>query len=443
MTNRPQPGGQKGEEMSDTLLQVGNEIQDQAMKVRTFGGFSVTYKGNEISFGQQNESQIMHLLQLLLHFREQGVSRDLAKAELFGDREVDDVSHSIRNIIYNLRKKLRELGFAESQYVVKRSGVYYWADDIPVIEDAELFEVLFSKAMECQDVREKQELLDQTIRIYTGRFLADNEASTWTGLEAERYKAMFIQAVNALADILRQDHKYQELHELSLYATSADPFNEWEILTLESLSGLGHFDRTEQFYRETVDKYTEEFGDRKDNYVRNFINRLGMKLVIGHESLDEIQEKMRDKSPHDENRGMFCSLPVFQEIYRITERMLERSGDRIFIMLCTILDSKGNPMQNGARLDDLSERLRDAIVTSVRRTDTVTRYGKGQYLILLINTTFEDCSKVAGRINSRFMRAGQRTGVRYTVNNVIVSDYPPGKEAGNLRSKEVNLKKSS
>ena len=95
--------------MSDTLV-LESEIQDQCMVVKTFGGFSITYKGNEISFGQQNESQIVHLLQLLLHFRVKGVSRDLAKAELFGDRDVDDVSHSIRNIIYNLRKKLREMG---------------------------------------------------------------------------------------------------------------------------------------------------------------------------------------------------------------------------------------------------------------------------------------------------------------------------------------------
>ncbi|MBP3898465.1 MAG: hypothetical protein J6D57_11635, partial [Mogibacterium sp.] len=152
-----------------------------------------------------------------------------------------------------------------------------------------------------------------------------------------------------------------------------------------------------------------------------------LKLVIGHESLAEIQEKMRDGSAHD-RRGYYCSLPVFQEIYRITERMMERAGDRIFLMLCTILDSKGNPMLSGTRLEDLSERLKDAIVTSVRYTDTVTRYGKGQYLILLINTTYEDCSIVAKRINSNFMRAGQRTSVSYSVNNIIVSAFPEEKQ---------------
>ena len=142
--------------MSDKSVQITNEMPANVIRIRTFGGFSITYNGNEISFGQQNESQIVHLLQLLLHFREKGVSRDLAKAELFGDRDVEDVSHSIRNIIYNLRKKLREFDFPESQFVAKRSGIYYWTDDIPVEEDAAQFEKSFNEAMAETDTEEEE-----------------------------------------------------------------------------------------------------------------------------------------------------------------------------------------------------------------------------------------------------------------------------------------------
>jgi len=98
-----------------------------------FGGFSMRYNGRELSLGSLSGLQMVQLLQLLLHYRDQGVTRDMAKSVLFGDRDVDDVSHSLRNIIYNLRKKLKELGLPDSQYVVKRKGVYYWTDDIPVI----------------------------------------------------------------------------------------------------------------------------------------------------------------------------------------------------------------------------------------------------------------------------------------------------------------------
>ena len=99
---------------------TGNE--EYTIYVKTFGGFSIRYKGSELSFGNQSESQMVQLLQLLLHFRKQGLSRDLAKAALFGDRDIEDVSHSIRNIIYNLRKRLKTLGLPESSMLSRKKA---------------------------------------------------------------------------------------------------------------------------------------------------------------------------------------------------------------------------------------------------------------------------------------------------------------------------------
>ncbi len=388
--------------------------------VTMFGGFSLRYNGNELSLGNLSGLQMVQLLQLLLHYRKQGVSRDLARSVLFGDRDVDDVSHSIRNIIYNLRKKLRELGLPESRYVVKRGGVYYWADDIPVIEDAGEFDEAFDIAMGTEDDDERMNALINACYKYRGRFLYGSDSAVWAIQEGERYREMFGDCVSELAAMLRDDHKYKVMYELGQYATKVDPFSEWEIVTLEALSGLGKFDKTEDFFRQTIDAYTAEYGGRTNTYVREFTNRLGLKLVVGNESLDEIQKKIGIDDPLD-NNGYYTSLPAFQEIYRMTQRMMERAGEKIFLMLCTILDSKGNPMREGPRLEELSDRLRETIITTVRHTDTVTRYGKGQFLVLLINITYEDCAIVAKRINSGFLRNGQRTGVSYSVSNVIFS----------------------
>lgn len=392
--------------------------------VTMFGGFSLRYNGREISLGNLNGLQMVQFLQLLLHYGPQGVSRDLAKSVLFGDRDVDDVSHSIRNIIYNLRKKLKELGLPDSQYVVKRGGVYYWADDIPVKEDTREFDDAYDIAMETEDDAQREAALTTACYKYKGRFLYGNDSAVWIVREGERFREQFADCVNELVAILREDHKYKLMYDIGLYATKVDPFSEWEIVTLEALSGLGKFDKTETFYRQTVDAYTAEYGGRTNSYVREFVNRMGLKLVVGTESLEEIQRKLGNTGDFDTS-GYYCSLPVFQEIYRMTERMMERAGEKIFLMLCTILDSKGNPMREGQRLDDLSERLRETIITTVRRTDTVTRYGKGQFLVLLINITYEDCAIVSRRINSKFIRNGQRTSVSYSVNNVIVSAFPP------------------
>ncbi len=100
-------------------------------------------------------------------------------------------------------------------------------------------------------------------------------------------------------------------------------------------------------------------------------------------------------------------------------RIMERGGQSVYLMLCTIVDSKGNPMRDGPILEELSERLEEAIGSSVRRSDVINRYGKGQYLVLLMNITQENCRILQKRINDHFLVGRQRTGIQYHVNSVV------------------------
>ena len=61
----------------------------------------------------------------------------------------------------------------------------------------------------------------------------------------------------------------------------------------------------------------------------------------------------------------------------------------------------------------------EGIRTPIRNSDVVNHYSKGQYLVLLINTTREDCAVIQKRINYKFLTDRQRTGVRYYVNSVV------------------------
>ena len=47
------------------------------------------------------------------------------------------------------------------------------------------------------------------------------------------------------------------------------------------------------------------------------------------------------------------------------------------------------------------------------------RYGKGQYLALLVNTTRENCAVVQKRINDRFIIGRQRSRIQYYVNSMF------------------------
>ena len=403
--------------------------KENVLYVKTFGGFKVRLNGKEIAEGDQRGNQIRMLIQLMLHYKNNGVSRDLVKATLFEDRDIDDVSHAIRNLLYNARKRIREVGLPDGEYIKQVKGVYYWIGDIEVEEDADVFEQTYTEAQEESDPKKQVELYQKCIMIYSGRFLAGQDSTVWVFREAERYRAMFHDCVKKVAEYHRSVHRYTALHRIGEYAVSVDPFSEWEVLVLEGLMGMGEYSKAESYYDATVDMYIQEYGNKSNEYVRDLIKKLGAYLFYQNDTIEQIQERLSN-SGESAHHGYYCPLPVFQELYRTVERTMERAGEKIFLMVCTIVDSKGNAMREGPKLDELSERLKEAIIKSVRRTDTITKYGKGQYLVLLINTTRENCAVIEKHINSNYIQRRQRTGVAYSVNGIIIqSKEIPAKQA--------------
>jgi DNA-binding SARP family transcriptional activator len=398
---------------------MSQTVKKNVILVRTLGSYSVNYNGAEIALGSRDESQIGLLMLLMFHFGRDGASRSLIKNTLFEDRDIEDVSHAIRNVLYNMRKNLKANGLPEASFVKQSKGIYYWTDEVPVEEDARVFERLAEEALAEEKPEGRMKKLSAACYRYTGRFFAGRDNVPWIYQEGERYRALFAQVTSMLLEEYRQAHKFKDMYDLALYAVHVDPFAEWEIAVVEALTNLGRFSDSERYYEDTVDAYIKEYGDRSNEHVRDFIRRLGEHLFHDHETIEEIQEKLTNANDTG-GRGYYCSLPVFQELYRTTERTMGRTADKIFLMLCTIVDGKGNPMREGPKLTELSDRLKTAAICSVRHTDTVTKYGQGQYLILLINTTEENCGIIEKRINDNFLTSRQRTGISYSVKGLLV-----------------------
>ena len=393
---------------------------DNILHVRMFGRFSMQYNGEELVSGKQGGSQFGLLMQMLVHHRENGVNRSMMKTVLFEDRDIEDISHSIRNIIYNANRKLKAAGLPDTALIEQRNGVYFWTDEVPVDEDARSFEDAYNVAVAEKDKEAQIVRLWDACHMYAGSFLEGMDGVVWAFQEQKRYRDMFRNCMDRTAELLREGDKYKLLLDLSEFAANVDPYAEWEVLTMEALVALGRYDDAERYFDEAVDFYVAEYGNRSAEAVRDVIRKLTDELRYRHESIDEIQGKLTNETKIG-GRGYYVSYPVFIELYRNVERIMERTGEYIFLMLCTVVDSKGNPMREGPKLDELSERLKTAIIQSVRHSDTVTRYGKGQFLVLLFNTTRENCGIIERRIDSNFLVGRQRTGVEYSVNSVILS----------------------
>lgn len=399
-------------------MMKGHE-EENILYVRMFGEFSMTWNGRVLT-GRSGSggNQFACLMQLLLHNREQGVDKGYLEEALFAGRDVQDRAHAIRSIIYNARKKLRAACLPGADYIRRQPGGYRWAGEIPVVEDAAEMERLYQEMKEEHDPERRLKLCVDACHCYQGEFLGNQSGSVWAAKEARRYRELFCACMEEAITLLREQKDYIRMEKLGIYATKLYPMANWETVTMEALVSSGRDRDAERFYNDTVSLYLQEQGLRPSSQLTEQLHRLGSQIRHTYAVFDDIQDELeenRSKPPG----GYLCSYPVFQGIYQMMIRMLERNGLSVYLMLCTVVDSKGNPVQEGLVLEQMSQRLCEAIQCSIRKSDVLNQYGKGQYLVLLLNTTLENCRILQKRIDSRFQIGRQRIGLQYHVKSVI------------------------
>lgn len=159
---------------------------DNILIVQMFGGFSMTWNGRSVTGGSKSgETQFNYLMQILLHNRREGVSRERLERALFGDRDIADTHHAARSVIYNAKKKLKAAGLPPGPYIENRGGVYRWTDEIPVLEDAAEMERISREAAKEQEAEQALKLYLDACHCYTGEFLG-NQTAVWAAQEARR-----------------------------------------------------------------------------------------------------------------------------------------------------------------------------------------------------------------------------------------------------------------
>jgi len=404
--------------------------RNNTLYVRTFGTFSMTWNGKPIAGGaKSSESQFTYLMQMILHYRESGVSRDRLEEFLFGDRDINNAHHAMQSVIYNAKKRLKAAGLPDVNYIEQRKGIFYWTDKISVVEGAAEMERIYKEAEKTDHFEGKLNLYLDACHCYCGEFLPAQIGVIWVAQEAKRYRGLFCSSVEKAAAMLRNSQDYMRMEELGFYASRISPLSDWETVAMEALVSMGRYDEARKLYDDTVDFYFQEQGLKPSKKLMELMEKLGAKMEHSYEVLDSIQNKLSGRHGGFQG-GYLCTYPVFQGIYHMAERLMERGGQSIYLMLCTIVDGKGNPMREGPQLEEHSQRLQEVIRRSVRHGDVINRYGKGQYLVLLINTTRENCKVIQKRINCGFMVGRQRTGVQYYVNSVVCTpDFQTDKEA--------------
>ena len=315
--------------------------QSNTLYVRMFGNFQMFYEGRPLTGERLRDTHFTSLMQILLHNVSSGVSRDYLEDVLLGDRDIENRHQALQTIVYKAKKKLKNMGLPDVNYIILEKGIYYWTPQIPVTEDAAVFDALCSRADACTEEEERLNLYLEACYSYKGEFLSAYTAVLWASAEARRYRKQFCVCVEQAASVLRKREDWKRLEELGRYVTEIAPFSDWESLVMEALVESGRYEEARKLYADTVDNYLKERGVYPSAQIMEMMEKLGNQMQHSYAVLDQIQQSLKEQVK-DAVGGYQCSYPVFRGIYHTVSRMMERGGQSVYLMLCSLVDGKGN-----------------------------------------------------------------------------------------------------
>lgn len=396
--------------------------QKECLYVQMLGGFELQYKDKEITLRKNVVTKAMHLMQILLYYHQTGISKSKLVECLYGSKMVDDPSNNLRVTSFRMKKMLLDAGFPDAEYIENRDGTYYWDCDIPIYIDVLDFEKKIKTASHERDQEVKMTLLEQACDLYKGVFLPKLSGEYWVLTEGLYYKNMYEDALQELLPYLRENKKYENMLKLSTAACNIDPFGDWQSAKIEALIGLRREKEALKVYKDTAKMLLDELGVKPSEQMVSQIRELGERMQNVPLAIEEIKEQLREDEL--ENGAYYVGLPSFIDSYRLIRRMMERSGQSVFLMLCTLVEDDGTPMTPGNKLQKLSEEFKEVVQSSLRKGDTYTQYSPNQFLIMLPEITEEKCTIISHRITRNFSEGKmyRKHNVEYFCSSLIDLD---------------------
>ena len=400
--------------------------------VQMLGGFSITVGDEKLDLGSNSKANFLKLTEIVLLRGMGGVSkRDLIDG-IFGHKSLLDENNSLNNLLHQARTQLKKAGMPGRKIIDGKRGVYAPENnpDYEYILDVQEFEDVCLKAKSEKKDDKKLYYYQKAFGIYGGELLPEFATDYWVILESVRLKRLYDDVVDFLGKHYKEAEDFEALFDLYDKANKIYPDNGWQIEMIDALILRKEYKTAYELYTKCAHYYQDELEVPIPDALRSCYERLSDNVRVVTDDIRQIQaniirkdEKLKSEMGTRKIGAYLCPFTSFIDVYHVLRRNLERRGSSIFMMLCTLVDYEGKPIQNQEKLNARAEILQQSLSEGLRKGDVYTKYSSSQYLILLIGTKREDCASIYQRLSRRVKElAGSRAEFRYRI--VSLAEIP-------------------
>lgn len=375
------------------------------IRVNMLGSFSLSVDGKVVLEEQGQSKKVWNLLAYLIANRNRSLRPTELPELLCSDERIDDPAKAVKNLIYRLRRLLKSSQLPHEEYIIQKGGIYRWNTEIPLELDIDLFQESWKEAKNAHlnnELALKNYL--RAISLYVGKFLPHFVYDEWVQSWASNYQRIFMECVANAFTIIETRKGYESILPICEKAIALDPFDE-EIYTIyiKSLSKLNRQREALNAYETITGRLYSKMGVNPSKKLTTLYKSMLKSLKSVETDLVTIKQDLNEQCVLE--GAYYCEYEIFKDIYRFIARGVERKGESVLIMLCTLTDNKDATLDlEVEHVEKTMAKLKMVIGDSLRKGDLYARYSCSQYVIMLPDTEIENSELVGQRIVNAYKK---------------------------------------
>ena len=381
------------------------------ISVKMLGGFTVRMGDQMLYEADGRTKKVWMLIEYLIANRSHDISQEKLIEALWDDEECDAPFNALKNLVYRARKQLAELCPGKKvEFIRFVRNTYSWNNSLDCEVDIEEFERYYHLASDSKYAAEEHiENYNKAINLYHGEFLPKSSYVNWVVSKSAYYMSLYNESVEQVSLLLMDCDRYDNIIHICEKAVSIYPFEESiHKLLLFAYMKAGKVNKALSHYEYITDLFYKELNVNISDSFRDIYKQLVKGVSTVETDLNIIKDDLKEAC--DQSGAFYCDYDIFKNIYRLQARSMQRTGQSIHVALITLSDKSGQiPREEVLKV--IMPQLKDCIVHSLRKGDTVSMYSAAQYVIILPLTTVEGGEIVMRRIVTRFNQMYKKTNL--------------------------------
>lgn len=381
---------------------------DDVIRVKTFGGFSMSYGDKVISDQDNRSKKLWTILEYVIAFHDRSIPQSTIIDLIWNEDSITtDPENALKTSLHRVRGLLDELEIPESKLIIRKQGTFSWNNALKCEYDFEDFIAYCGKAaMTTYDDEARIEFCRRAFELYHGDFLPKCTTEVWAAALSARYHAMYIKLVSTYMELIMKYERYDEMTDCCSQAVVIDGMDEdINYYLIYSLYKTGNQQKAIDQYNRVVSVFYDEYGLEPSKRLMQLYNEITAHDKGVEADLNTIQSNLFEK--HAEKLAYLCDYSVFQHFYKIQARACARNGISIFLCLITIKQHSKQEL-NQHLIAAGMERMQKIIAESLRSSDVFSRYSVNQFIIMLPAACYENSLMVGERILKNFDKSRPR-----------------------------------